>query len=230
MGKRDELMKAGGANILSSMGVGQGGGLPAGLDPTTAMKRPAHLEGLSKERAAARIAIDRIVRDEDQPRTEFDAEDLARLALRRRLVAAAELRTLEQHVCELQHKEQTLALDEQRLATQLEAFEARVKLIAASYSAAEAQVRIGDAFDGVSTEMSDLSRALAQVEQQAVDRFRIRVVPQPHYGPPAERFVTDRLRRGFDAQAEVCFERVERIDRLASGKMQLIVGMRSAEH
>jgi len=94
-------------------------------------------------------------------------EDLARLALRRRHVAAAELRALEQHVRELQHKEQTLALHEQRLATQLEAFEARVKLIAASYSAAEAQVRIGDAFDGVTSEMSDLGRALAQVEQQA---------------------------------------------------------------
>lgn len=94
-------------------------------------------------------------------------EDLARLALRRRHVAAAELHALEQHVRELQHKEQTLALDEQRLATQLEAFETRVKLITASYSAAEAQVRIGEAFDGVSTEMSDLSRALAQVEQQA---------------------------------------------------------------
>ena len=94
-------------------------------------------------------------------------EDLARLALRRRHVAAAELRTLEQHVRELQNKEQTLALNEERLATQLEAFEARVKLIAASYSAAEAQVRIGDAFEGVSTEMIDLSRALAQVEQQA---------------------------------------------------------------
>ena len=94
-------------------------------------------------------------------------EDLARLALRRRHVAAAELRTLEQHVRKLQNKEQTLALNEERLATQLEAFEARVKLIAASYSAAEAQVRIGDAFEGVSTEMIDLSRALAQVEQQA---------------------------------------------------------------
>jgi ParB family chromosome partitioning protein len=80
MGKRDELLKAGGANILSSMGAGQGSGLPAGLDPATAMKKPAHLEGLSKERAAARIAIDRIVRDEDQPRTEFDAEELARLS------------------------------------------------------------------------------------------------------------------------------------------------------
>jgi phage shock protein A len=94
-------------------------------------------------------------------------EDLARVTLRRRLVASAELRVLEQHVQELQHKQQTLALHEQRLAAQLEAFEARVKLIAASYSAAEAQVRIGAAFDGVSTEMSDLSHALALVEQQA---------------------------------------------------------------
>ena len=94
-------------------------------------------------------------------------EDLARVTLRRRLVAAAEPRAVEQHVRELQHKEQTLALHEQRLAAQLEAFEARVKLIAASYSAAEAQVRIGDAFEGVSTEMSDLGSALALVEQQA---------------------------------------------------------------
>src|SRR4051794_28616465 len=44
--------------------------------------------------------------------------NLARLALRRRLVAAAELRALEQHVRELQHKQQNLALHEQRLAAQ----------------------------------------------------------------------------------------------------------------
>ena len=94
-------------------------------------------------------------------------EVLARLALRRRHVAAAELRALEQHVRELEHKEQELALHEQRLASQLEAFEARVQLIAASYSAADAQARIGDAFEGVSSEMSDLSRAIALVEQQA---------------------------------------------------------------
>ena len=76
----------------------------------------------------------------------------------------------------------------------------------------------------------DLGIQAFQVEQQGIDRFHIRVVPQPHYGPPAERFVTDRLRSGFDGQAEVRFERVERIERLASGKMQLIIGMRPAEH
>lgn len=76
----------------------------------------------------------------------------------------------------------------------------------------------------------DLGIQAFQVVQQDMDRFRIRIVPQPHYGPPAERFVTDRLRSGFDPQAEVCFERVERIERLASGKMQLIVGMQPTGH
>lgn len=120
--------------------------------------------------ARARAILAQLPEHQQQARRALAAgqEDLARLALRRRHVAAAELKALEEHVRELQHKEQALALHEERLATQLEAFEARVKLIAASYSAADAQVRIGDAFDGVSSEMSDLSHALAQVEQQAV--------------------------------------------------------------
>ncbi len=94
-------------------------------------------------------------------------EDLARLALRRRHIAAGELSELEQHVQELQRKEQALALHEERLAGQVQAFEARVKLIAASYSATEAQARISEAFAGVSTEMGDLGRVLEHVEQQA---------------------------------------------------------------
>ncbi len=80
MSKREELLRSGGGNILSSMGTGQGQELPAGLDPATALRRPAHLEGLTREKAAARIAVDRIVRDPDQPREEFDEEALQRLA------------------------------------------------------------------------------------------------------------------------------------------------------
>lgn len=80
MSKREELLRSGGDNILSSMGTGQSQELPAGLDPATALRRPAHLEGLTREKAAARIAVDRIVRDPDQPREEFDEEALQRLA------------------------------------------------------------------------------------------------------------------------------------------------------
>ena len=80
MSKREELLRSGGGNILSSMGTGQSQELPAGLDPATALRRPAHLEGLTRDKAAARIAVDRIVRDPNQPREEFDEEALQRLA------------------------------------------------------------------------------------------------------------------------------------------------------
>ena len=80
MSKREELLRSGGGNILSSMGTGHSQELPAGLDPATALRRPAHLEGLTRDKAAARIAVDRIVRDPDQPREEFDEEALQRLA------------------------------------------------------------------------------------------------------------------------------------------------------
>jgi len=80
MSKREELLRSGGDNILSSMGAGQSQELPAGLDPAAALRRPSHLVGLTREKAAARIAVDRIARDPDQPREEFDEEALQRLA------------------------------------------------------------------------------------------------------------------------------------------------------
>jgi ParB family chromosome partitioning protein len=82
MSKRDELLRAGGANVLESMGVGPSRqvGLPAGMEGMGAMKKPPHLEGTNREKGALRIATGRIIADEDQPRTEFDPEELGRLA------------------------------------------------------------------------------------------------------------------------------------------------------
>lgn len=82
MSKRDELLKAGGANVLESMGAGPArpAGMPAGMEGVGALRKPAHLEGTSREKGALRVAINRIFRDEDQPRTEFDSEELGRLA------------------------------------------------------------------------------------------------------------------------------------------------------
>ena len=80
MAKRDDLKRAIGGNVAESMGAGRPAQLPAGLDPVSAVRRPRELEGVSKEKSAARIAVDRIVRDENQPREEFDAEALRRLA------------------------------------------------------------------------------------------------------------------------------------------------------
>ncbi len=94
-----------------------------------------------------------------------DREDLARLALERREIASSELGELEQHLRAVETEEQRLALVEQRLSTETLAFRARQEVIAARYSAAEAQVRINEALGGVSQEIADLTDALAKAEE-----------------------------------------------------------------
>jgi ParB family chromosome partitioning protein len=78
MGKLDELRRLGAANVAESTGARPG--LPPGLDPKAAVGPPARLQGLAKLPGAARIPVDRIDRDPDQPREDFDEEALRRLA------------------------------------------------------------------------------------------------------------------------------------------------------
>lgn len=92
-------------------------------------------------------------------------EDLARLALERRQIAIGELAQLRPHLAEVETEEQRLALVEQRVSTEIEAFRARQEVIAARYSAAEAQVRINEALGGVSQEIADLTDALQKAEE-----------------------------------------------------------------
>src|SRR4051794_7745753 len=80
MSKLDRLRQQGGRNVAESTGSARSDGLPPGLDLAAAAGMPARLIGLAKEKGAARIPVDRIVRDESQPREEFDEESLARLA------------------------------------------------------------------------------------------------------------------------------------------------------
>lgn len=95
-------------------------------------------------------------------------EDLARLRLQRRQLAGIELQGLEKQLLEIEREEHRLSLTEQRLSSQLAAFYTRQELIAARYSAAEAQVHIGEALSGVSTELAELSQAMAQAERKSV--------------------------------------------------------------
>jgi ParB family transcriptional regulator, chromosome partitioning protein len=79
MGKADELLKSMGGAILESAShrgapaamptLGQGG-LPGG----------ERMAGVSRSKVALEIPLDKIDRDEDQPREEFEPEPLARLA------------------------------------------------------------------------------------------------------------------------------------------------------
>lgn len=92
-------------------------------------------------------------------------ENVARLALQRKQIATIELQELEEHLNQVELEEQRLGLVEQRLSTEIEAFRARQEVIAARYSAAEAQVRINEALGGVSQEIADLTAALEQAEE-----------------------------------------------------------------
>lgn len=108
---------------------------------------------------------------EEQARDELRAgnEAMARLALQRRQVVAHELDTLERQLREVENEESALAVIEQRLAGQIEAFAARQEVIKARYSAAEAQVRINEAMTGVSQDFADLAATLQRAEQTTED-------------------------------------------------------------
>jgi ParB family chromosome partitioning protein len=80
MGKLDDLRAAGSAMARESMGATRSPGLPAGMANLGAGSLPPHLQGTSKEKGSLRIAVDRIAPDPTQPRTEFDADELGRLA------------------------------------------------------------------------------------------------------------------------------------------------------
>jgi phage shock protein A len=103
----------------------------------------------------------------DQAREELRAGNhtMARLALQRRRVVMAELRTFERQLGEVEREEASLAMIEQRLSGQIDAFAARQEVIKARYSAAEAQVRINEAVTGVSQDFADLDAALRRAAE-----------------------------------------------------------------
>lgn len=132
-----------------------------------------------KEVTAAKLRLQATAEDvrqklpamEDQARRELRAGDqaMARLALQRRQVVAHELETLERQLAEVEKEESALAVIEQRLVGQIEAFAARQDVIRARYSAAEAQVRINEAMTGVSQDFAELTAALQRAEQTTDD-------------------------------------------------------------
>ena len=105
---------------------------------------------------------------EEQARVALRAgrEDAARLALTRRREATTELRRVEQQVADMAHEEARLALAKQRLAAQIDGLRTRQEVLAARYTAAEAQIHINEALAGVSDDLSGLGTALDQAEER----------------------------------------------------------------
>lgn len=99
---------------------------------------------------------------------EANREDLAREALTRKSGLQAQLTDLQTQHAALQGEEEKLVRASSRLQAKVDAFRTRKETIKATYSAAEAQTRINEAFTGISEEMGDVGLAIQRAEDKTL--------------------------------------------------------------
>jgi phage shock protein A len=93
-------------------------------------------------------------------------EDLARAALQNKTSLQGQLNDLQGQYSNLQEQEEKLTVASQRLQARVDAFRTRKETIKATYTAAEAQTRINEAFSGISEEMGDIGLAIQRAEDK----------------------------------------------------------------
>jgi phage shock protein A len=93
-------------------------------------------------------------------------EDLAREALSRRASIGAELSDLKTQHDQVAEQEQRLIATMGRVQTQVAAFRTRKETLKATYSAAEAQTRVGEAVSGISDSMGDAGAVMQRAQDK----------------------------------------------------------------
>ena len=93
-------------------------------------------------------------------------EDLAREALSRRAAIGEQLADLKTQHEQVAQQEESLIATSQRLQTQIEQFRTKKETLKASYTAAEAQTKIGEAVSGISTSMGDAGAAMQRAQDK----------------------------------------------------------------
>lgn len=93
-------------------------------------------------------------------------DDLAREALTRRAAVTAQMGDITGQRDALTAEEAKLSTAATRLQARVEAFRTRKETIKATYTAAEAQTRVGEAVSGISEEMGDVGLAVQRAEDK----------------------------------------------------------------
>ena len=93
-------------------------------------------------------------------------EDLAREALTRKAGIQQQIADLQVQHAQLQGEEEKLINASQRLQAKVDAFRTKKETIKATYTAAEVQTKIGEAFSGISEEMGDVGMAIQRAEDE----------------------------------------------------------------
>src|ERR1700735_34221 len=101
------------------------------------------------------------LQDQARKALSMGREDLAREALGRKSPAQGQLDELQTQYAQLQAEEEKLTVASQRLQAKVDAFRTRKETIKATYTAAEAQTRINEAFSGISEDMTAQMQARA---------------------------------------------------------------------
>ncbi|MBO2452597.1 PspA/IM30 family protein [Actinomadura barringtoniae] len=104
--------------------------------------------------------------DQGKKALQVGREDLAREALTRRAGLDSQLGDLRAQYQQLQGEEEKLTLASQRLQAKVDSFRTRKETIKATYTAAEAQTKINEAFSGISEEMGDVGLAIQRAEEK----------------------------------------------------------------
>jgi phage shock protein A len=141
-------------------------------------------------------------------------EDLARDALTRKAGVQSQLSELNTQYTTLQGEEERLTGASQRLQAKVDAFRTKKETIKATYTAAEAQTRINEAFTGISEEMGDVGLAIQRAEDKteqmkaragAIDELMASGALDDMVGGPRDDIQAelDRMGAGHDVEAEL---------------------------
>ena len=93
-------------------------------------------------------------------------EDLAREALTRKSGLTQQIADLQTQLATLTDQEEKLTVAAQQLQTRVETFRTKTETIKATYSAAEAQTKINEAFAGISSRLGHVGLAVQRAEDK----------------------------------------------------------------
>ena len=145
-------------------------------------------------------------------------EDLARDALTRKAGVQSQLNDLNVQYTALQGEEEKLTGASQRLQAKVDAFRTKKETIKATYTAAEAQTRINEAFTGISEEMGDVGLAIQRAEDKteqmkarasAIDELMASGALDDMVGGPRDDIQAELDRMGAGSGVEAELERLK---------------------
>lgn len=129
------------------------------LDVATARKR-LEMQGEQLQAKAAKL------HDQAKRAMEAGREDLAREALSRRAAIEPEMESLKAQHANIAAEEAKLTEASRKLSARVDELRTRKETIKATYTAAQAQTRVGETLSGISEEFGDIGATIQRAEDK----------------------------------------------------------------